>query len=199
MTLKEIDKFFVDLENKNDKIRYPAFLKLMEITDKKVKWIYDKWFVLYEKLSSANSFVRNIGLILLANLAKSDYENRLEKIIDEYLEFFEDEKFVTSRLCIQNVWRIAVADKRLKGKIIGKLEESYFENAFLKIHPNLIRLDIISSLMKIYNTTKEQKTFDLIQTLINEETDLKSKKAMEKTVVEQNNKAKTERRMAYQK
>ena len=182
MTLKEIDRLFVELADKNDKIRYPAYLTLLKITDKKVKWVYDKWVELVEKLSSENSFVRNIGLILLANLAKSDYENRIEKILDEYLEYFEDEKFVTSRLCIQNVWRIAVANKRTRKKIIDKLECSYHENLHFKSHPNLIKQDIISSLIQIYNLTKDKNVELLIKSLIEEEGDEKLKKALIKLV-----------------
>jgi hypothetical protein len=34
----------------------------------------------------------------LANLAKSDTENRVEKIINEYLEHLEDEKFINSKI-----------------------------------------------------------------------------------------------------
>lgn len=185
MTLKEIDKMFANLADKNDKIRFPSFKKLHEITDEKVKWIYDKWFLLIEKTNSENSFQRSIGLTLLANLAKSDTENRFEQIIDDYLEHFEDEKFITARLCIQNVWKIAAANKNVLKKIIDKLEKSYSENVHLKTHANLIKRDIISSLMQISVSTKDKKIIKMIESLIKEEADLKLKKVLQ-SIFEQN-------------
>ena len=178
MTIKEIDNLFIDLANKNDKIRYPAFKKLLKITDKKVNWIYDKWFLLLEKINSENSFQRSIGLTLLANLAKSDTENRIEKILDEYLEHFQDEKFITARLCIQNVWRIAAANIRAKKKIIDRLESSYHDNFHFKTHPNLIKQDIIGSLIYIGILTKDKNVISLVESFIENEVDMKYQKVL---------------------
>jgi hypothetical protein len=185
VSLKELDKLFIELESKNDKIRFPAFKKIHEMTNKKVKWIYDKWFVLIEKTNSENSFQRSIGLTLLANLAKSDTENRFEKIIDDYLKHFDDEKFITARLCIQNVWKIAVANKKLLKKIIGKLESSYSENSHLNTHANLIKQDIIGSLAKISILGKNKNAAELIESFIENENDIKFQKALHGVVEKQ--------------
>lgn len=185
VSLKELDKLFVDLESKNDKIRFPAFKKIHEATDEKVKWIYDKWFVLVEKTNSENSFQRSIGLTLLANLAKSDTENKFEKIIDNYLEHFEDEKFITARLCIQNVWKIAVVNKKHLKKIIGKLESSYSENIHFKTHANLIKRDIIGSLAKISFLLKNKNAAESIESFIESESDLKFQKVLRGVVEKQ--------------
>lgn len=187
MTIKEIDQLFINLSDKNDKNRFPSFKKLHEITDKKVKWIYDKWFLLVEKTSSSNSFQRSIGLTLLANLAKSDTENRFEKIMDEYLKHFEDEKFITARLCIQNIWKIAAANKNTRKRIIDELERSYSENVHLKTHANLIKRDIICSLVQISIFTKDKKIMEMIESLIEEETDLKLKKVLRDIVKQPKN------------
>lgn len=185
VSLKELDKLFIELESKNDKIRFPAFKKIHEMTNKKVKWIYDKWFVLIEKTNSENSFQRSIGLTLLANLAKSDTENRFEKIIDDYLKHFDDEKFITARLCIQNVWKIAVANKKLLKKIIGNLESSYSENSHLNTHANLIKQDIIGSLAKISVLGKNKNAAELIESFIENENDIKFQKALRGVVEKQ--------------
>jgi hypothetical protein len=171
MTLKEIDSLFRDLESKDDKIRYPAFKKLQEVTEKKVTWIYDKWFTLTEKLESDNSHQRTIGLTLLANLSKSDEELWIAKIIDKYLEHFDDEKFITARLCIQAVWKIALVNDRLRRKIINSLEQSYWRNIHLKTHGNLIRQDIVASLDQIFQNTKDKEVINLVLRIAAEETD----------------------------
>jgi hypothetical protein len=185
VSLKELDKLFIDLESKNDKIRFPAFKKIHELTDEKVKWIYDKWFVLIEKTDSENSFQRSIGLTLLANLAKSDVENRFGKIIDEYLEHFEDEKFITARLCIQNAWKIAVENKKLLKIIVGKLKNSYSKNIHLNTHANLIKQDIIGSLAKISVLAKNKNAAELIDSFIENENDLKFQEVLRGVVEKQ--------------
>ena len=178
--MNEIDKLFELLESKTDSLRYEAFKKLLAITDKKVKWIYDKWFALVKKLSSENSFQRSIGLLLLANLAKSDSENRFAKIIDDYLLHINDEKFITARQCIQNIWRIATGLKIHEQKIIDALIGSYYENLHLKTHGNLIKQDIILSLTEIYKHNKDKKLAAVIDSFIEEENDIKLKKILSK-------------------
>ncbi len=92
---KQIKLLFEGLVSKDDKYRYNCLLLLEKITIKKVSWIYERWDFLVSLLDSPNSYHRNIGLILLANLSLSDSENRFENILDKYLSHCNDEKFIT--------------------------------------------------------------------------------------------------------
>ena len=83
--------------------------------------------------------------MLLANLSYSDTENRIESIIDKYFSHFNDEKFITSRQCIQNIWKIAVNKPALKDKIVNHLKSFHYSGQ----HSNLIELDIQNTLKKI--------------------------------------------------
>jgi len=178
--LNHIDELFATLNSKDNNIRYQAFKELLEITEKPVLWVYDKWYELESKLSSDNSFQRSIGLMLLANLSKSDIENKFNSIIDHYLEFFEDEKFITSRQCIQNVWKIALIHESNRKKIIQQLENSFYENS--NQHINLIKQDIIGSLNQIYLNTKDENLKNKILELINSENDEKLVKSLRKII-----------------
>jgi hypothetical protein len=184
--IKLVDKLFNDLESKDDNIRYIAFKDVLSLTEVKVSWVYDKWFILVDKLSSENSYQRSIGLMLLANLSKSDTENRAYSILDKYLEFFDDEKFITSRQCIQNVWKIAISNELNRIKIIRQLEISYYDNKHLIRHGNLIKQDIISSLFIIFQNTNDKKILDKIRTLIDSEIDDKLVKVLKKIVTSTN-------------
>lgn len=177
--LIDLQQLFSDLKSKDDKVRYPAFKELIAETETEVTWVYEWWYDLEEKLKSGNSFQRNIGLILLANLSKSDKENRLGGIIDYYLTFFEDEKFITARQCIQNVWKIAVSHEVNRKKIIDSLEKIYYENN--SPHPNLIKQDAVSSLFKIYEATNDKSLLEKIKVLIESELDEKLKKTLLKS------------------
>jgi len=176
-----IDNLFDALDSKDDKVRYPAFQELLKITEQQVTWIYDKWFLLTDKLSSDNSFQRSIGLMLLANLCKSDTEHRFLELLDRYLDFFEDEKFITSRQCIQNVWKIAIVHPLYQKKIVEELESSFFDNK--NPHVNLIKQDIISSLHQIYLNTNNEEIKLKINELIESENDAKLVKSLKKLVV----------------
>lgn len=145
---KQIESLFEGLVSKDDKYRYNCLLLLEKITAKKVSWIYDRWDFLVGLLDSSNSYHRNISLILLANLSLSDSENRFENILDKYLSHCNDEKFITQRQCIQNVWKIAVNKPVYKEKII-----SHLKNLNYGKHSNLIEMDIQDTLKKITQPT----------------------------------------------
>lgn len=171
--MEMIDKLFIDLESKENKTRHHAFSKLIEISDSKVEWVYDKWHDLLSKLESSNSFHRSIGLMLLANLCKSDEDNWFSDIIEKYISFFNDEKFITARQCIQNVWKIAIENEAYSQLIVEKLAETYFDNRHNSKHPKLIKQDVISSLREISNQTKDKGIKEKASTLIESENDQK--------------------------
>jgi hypothetical protein len=141
---EQIELLFEGLTLKDDKYRYNCLLLLEKITSKKVDWIYDRWDFLVEQLDSTNSYHRNIGLVLLANLSLSDLGNRFESILDKYLSHCNDEKFITQRQCIQNVWKIAVNKPALKDRIIAHLKNLNFSK-----HSNLLEMDIQNTFKKI--------------------------------------------------
>lgn len=181
-TLDELKTLFADLRSSNDKVRYPAFKELSNETEKEVLWVYEWWYELEEKLKSENSFQRTIGLTLLANLAKSDKENRIGRILDDYLDFFEDEKFITSRLCIQNVWKIAVIHSANRSKIVERLQKTYYDNIHHSTHSNLIKQDAIASLFAISKDSGDEKLLGRINNFIDSELDEKLKKNLKKII-----------------
>jgi hypothetical protein len=174
----QIDELFENLNSKDGKIRYEAMQELIRISENKVEWLYDKWFVLLDKLTSENSYQRSIGLMLLANLAKSDLENRMGNVLGDYLKFLEDDKFITSRQCIQNIWKIAVCNLSNCTQIVRELERTYFENIHLKTHGNLIKEDVIFSLFQIANRLNDKSIFDKAVELTDQENDPKLVKSL---------------------
>ena len=71
----QIDLLVEDVGSKDNKIRKMALDNLLKITEEKIDWVYDIWDIFSEKLYSNNSYQRSIGVFLLSNLAKSDYEH----------------------------------------------------------------------------------------------------------------------------
>lgn len=180
--LQLVDNLFVDTSSKDDKIRYSAFQTLLTLTEEKVDWVYDKWYNLLDKIESDNSYQRSIGFMLLANLSKSDMDNRMCEILRKLIQLFDDEKFITSRQCIQNVWKIAVCNINNKSQIMDELQKTYYENVHINKHGNLIKQDVIFSMNMIYKSDNDNNVLLKINELIDAETDVKFVKVLNKII-----------------
>ncbi len=108
------------LSSQDDNIRYQAFL-LLQNRSAYFDDVYPFWNTFREKLKSDNSYQRSIGLMLFAENAKWDRENKMEQTIDEYLLSLNDPKPITVRQCIQSLGKIASAKPELCEKIASSL------------------------------------------------------------------------------
>lgn len=79
--------------------------------------VYTYWDIFREKLKSDNSYQRSIGLMLIADNARWDTQNRMEETIYDYLKCLSDEKPITVRQCIRSLVKIIDA---LSGDILDK-------------------------------------------------------------------------------
>lgn len=147
LTVKDIGPLVSWLGERDDHIRYPAFL-LLRYRSRSHGDVYPYWDVFAEKLRCANSYQRSIGLQLMAHNARWDEAGRMDAAIDEYLSFCDDEKPVVVRLCIQSLEEIVTYKPHLSQKIqdtllsidIAKRKET---------QRKLVLLDIISVLTAI--------------------------------------------------
>ena len=175
---KTIKKHIENLASTDDKIRLEALQSLLKVTESNVDWVYETWDLLLEKLDHENSYQRSIGIMLLCNLAKSDVENRLGVCLDRLLAHTRDEKFITSRQCIQNIWKVAAANKSNQEKVVKHLEKRFMECASEK-HYNLLRQDVIQSMLLLYRHEGDDKLLARAQTLVAKEKEMKYRKQYE--------------------
>jgi hypothetical protein len=169
---KDIKEHIDKLESTDDKIRLNALQTLLRVTENKVDWIYEVWDHLLEKLDNQNSYQRSIGIMLLCNLAKSDGEDRLKHSLDRLLRHTKDEKFITSRQCIQNIWKAAATNKPNRGKVLKHLEKRFVECAGEK-HYNLLRQDMIQSMVSLSKHEGDEGLLARVQVLIAKEQEVK--------------------------
>jgi hypothetical protein len=175
---KNIQKHIEELSSTDDKIRLDALQATLKLTESKVDWVYEVWDLLLEKLEHENSYQRSIGVMLLCNLAKSDVENRIVDSLDRLLVHTKDEKFITSRQCIQNIWKIAAANKSNCEKVLKHLEKR-FVGCVSEKHFNLLRGDIIQSMMALYQADKDEKLLTRVWALVAKEQEPKYQKQYE--------------------
>jgi len=147
LSREEIAQLVDWLSLKDDKIRYKAFL-LLQSRSMIAEDVYPYWDVFRSKLRSENSYQRSLGLMLLAENAKWDAENRMEKTIDAYLALLHDEKPITVRQCIQSLTKIVPYVADLNRKIADTLM-SLDLAAVRETMRKLILLDILDTLLLI--------------------------------------------------
>ncbi len=142
---KVVKESIDNLASTDDKIRFAALQSILKMTDDKVNWVYEVWNDLVDKLDDKNSYQRSVAILVLCNLAKSDAENRIEACLHCLLAHTRDEKFITTRQCIQNIWKVAASNRQARDVVLDHLEKQFAECAGEK-HYNLIRSDIIQSM-----------------------------------------------------
>ena len=175
---EDIPQLIEWLTQKDDSIRYPAFL-LLQNRSLFFADVYPYWDILRNKLKSDNSYQRSIGLMLIAENVRWDEENRMEDTIDEYLTLLDDEKPITIRQCIQALGKIASAKPGLNDKISSRLT-SFDVMAVKETMRKSILLDILNVLLMIRQDHKTDKIESfIISALTGEILDKKTKKQME--------------------
>lgn len=108
---------------KDNNIAYSA-LKKLEEESKENNELYEFFDRFAEMIDNKNSYIRTRGLLLVADCAKWDSENKINEIIDKYLEHVTDEKPITSRQVIQALPKIIKYKPELKEKIKKALDNA---------------------------------------------------------------------------
>lgn len=174
-----LSAWFTELDSKDESKRIHALNSILALTEKKVEWVYEVWFSLFEKLEDKNSFQRTIAVRILCNLAKSDYENRLSSQLDQLLAHTRDESFIVSRICLQCLWKVALASPALRNLVINHLKDQFVDCVDGK-HYNLIRLDILQSMQMLAAAAQDDAILFSARKLAASEIEKKYRLAYEK-------------------
>ena len=147
------------LSEKDDKIRYQA-LQLLQYRSRYSNDVYPFWDIFRLKLKSDNSYQRSIGVMLMAENAEWDLDNRMDDSLDEYLEVLHDEKPVTIRQCIQSLGKIVPYKQDLNKKIAAALMAVNLDEIKATMRKSIL-LDILNVLAMIRRdqTTAEIEAF----------------------------------------
>jgi len=152
-----------------------AYVYLLEASESPVDWAYEVWDDMLAMLTDKDNHRRAIAAQVLANLAKSDPENRMSKDFDRLLAVTKDERFVTARHCVQSIWKVGTAGKAQQQQLVDGLTRR-FNECISEKNCTLIRYDIIQGLKNLYDVAKDETIRDQALKLIDTEQDLKYRK-----------------------
>lgn len=145
----DISRLVEILNVKEDNLRYQAFL-LLKNRSTFFNDVYPYWDEFRSKLSSANSYQRSIGLMLISENAKWDQENKIEVTIDDYLSLIHDEKPITIRQCIQGLENIILSKPNVSQRIASELVSLQLATIKETMRKSVL-LDILNILLLIQN------------------------------------------------
>ncbi len=152
-----------------------AYTAIMAATAPPVDWAYAVWDQAVENLTHKDNHNRAIAAQLLCNLASSDPEGRILQDFDALLAVTKDERFVTARHCLQNLWKIGGVGVAQRARLLAGLETRYFE-CITEKNWTLIRYDIVQSLRNLYDAVQDDAVKVLALALIDREEDTKYRK-----------------------
>lgn len=156
-------------------VQFKAYDYLMKESEKPVGWAYDVWDELVEGLTHKDNHVRAICGQLLGNLGKSDPKGRMFNDFDKLLNVTKDERFVTARHTMQNIWKVGLGGKNAQILVVKGLEKRYKE-CIKEKNGTLIRYDILVALRNLYDATTSSEIREKALELIELEKDLKYEK-----------------------
>jgi len=164
-----------DIFTGDGQTQFKAYDYLMKESEKPVSWAYDVWDEVVAGLTHKDNHVRAICGQLLGNLGKSDPKGRMKKDFDKLLEVTKDERFVTARHTMQNIWKVGLGGKNAQILVLKGLEKRYME-CITEKNGKLIRYDILVALYNLYGATASSEIKEKALELIELEQDSKNKK-----------------------
>jgi HEAT repeat protein len=118
---KLIPEVIGGLSSEDPKLKYRCGKALIILSEKNPRLIYSFWNDFLQLLNNKNTFLKSNGIIILANLAKIDNEQKFEKIFSIFYELLNDKSMITAANVISYSSRIARAKPNLQEKISKKL------------------------------------------------------------------------------
>lgn len=165
------------LNNPGIMVYYNSYYIISRASELKPELFYKYWDDFLMLLNHQNSYHRDFALILLANLTRVDKENKFSLIFDDYFSHINDEKFMTSRQCIQNTAKILTNKGELTEEIINILLDIDARCDFPEKQKALLKSDVIDLFDEFYEKINDK---ELINEFVKDELNSISPKTRKK-------------------
>ena len=169
------------IENEEINIYYHSYMILKEVTKTTPSLFYCYWDNFLFLLKHENSYHRNYGMDLIANIIPADKNNLFGPILDDYYRQLYDEKLVTIKHCIENSAAIINEKPKLTTIIISKIIDSLRVNTNSEKHQNFLILKFLKLLSSIDSNLVDKKTVgEFLLIVLNDTKSDKIKKEIKK-------------------
>jgi hypothetical protein len=107
--------------SKKDVVRQNSFQTLNFLSEKHPDRIYGKWDFFANLIHKGNAFHKYIAVWIIANLTKTDPENKFEKLFDAYYGLLGDKSVIPAGHVAAKSGIIALAKPELQAEITSRL------------------------------------------------------------------------------
>jgi hypothetical protein len=118
---KLIDDLIDNSASDKAAVKYKCLKVLTLLSEQKPSILYPEWNFFVKLLDNKNSFLRTIGVTIIANLTNIDTENKFENIFEKYYSLLEDKSMINAANVAVRSGIIAKAKPHLQDKITNKL------------------------------------------------------------------------------
>jgi hypothetical protein len=133
-------------------VYYHCYYIISQASEKKPELFYEYWNDFVSLLNHKNSYHRDIGLTIIGNLTKVDKNNLFSNIFQEYIEHFNDDKFMTAQCFVQNMKKILRNKNEYADQIIRVLLDVDQICTYPEKQRELLKSDIIEVLEQAYES-----------------------------------------------
>jgi len=141
-------------------IKYGCEKTLRLISEREPQLLYPNFNLFVRLLDSENNFLKWGSIIIIANLATVDSENKFEKIFDKYFAPIPGPELIPAGNVIGNSYKIALAKPELSeriAKVILKVEKAKYQTDECK---NVAFGHTINSFTQFYGQIKNKEPVD---------------------------------------
>lgn len=166
------------LTNQKIMIYYHCYYIVSKASAIMPEFFYPYWSDFVLLLSHENSYHRDIGLTILANLTEVDDKGLFNDIFDDYFKHINDKKFMTAQCCVKNTAKIIEFKPNLREKIIELLLEIDQKTNYPERQLELLKYGALEVFEQVYSKTQFKKKIDsFIQAAVNSISPKTKKKA----------------------
>lgn len=131
--MRDIKQLVNDLHHTDNSFAYTSFKQLVE-ESKESNSVYPFFDDFIDMLEDDNSYIRNRGLILIAENSRWDIDNKVDEVLSQYLKHITDVKPITARQCIRGL-EIIVDEKE---DLVPDIKKALY-NANIEKYPSSMR------------------------------------------------------------
>jgi hypothetical protein len=153
---KLLDEVINGTTTDKSQIKYKCGKALMILSKENPKIIYPKWDEFVKLLKSENTFMKSIGITIIANLTRVDTKNKFDKIFNRYYGLLDDDSMITASNIAGLSGVIAQAKPKLQTKITNRLMNIDKTDHSLECR-NIIKGKVILSFDEYFEETKNKK------------------------------------------
>ncbi len=110
-----------NLVMKNENIRYNSFRALKMVSEQKPELLYPRWDFFVTLMRSSNSYHKMSAVLIIADLARADVDERFENIFSEFYTLLNDRSMIVASYVAMASRVIVMHKPRLEKQVTRQL------------------------------------------------------------------------------